>query len=104
MTRNETISRIKQALKTRTGRQWSVSGGRGTAYGWITIKAVAKNAVNKYGELTEADRQLLAAVLGLARPVHHQGVSIPDSDDYYQEYIDRAEGRTPAVFGRPYWD
>lgn len=60
MDRNETIARIKQTLKQRTGRQWSVTGGRGTAWGWITIKAVAKHAANTYGDLTPADQQYLA--------------------------------------------
>lgn len=104
MDRTETITRIKQALKQRTGRQWSVTGGRGTAWGWITIKAVAKHAANAYGDLTPSDQQQLAELLGLDRPVHNQGVSIPAGSDYYQEYVDRAEGRTPSVIGRPYWD
>ena len=28
----------------------------------------------------------------------------PAASDYYQEYIDRATGRTPSVIGIPYWD
>ena len=33
-----------------------------------------------------------------------EGVSIPDRDDYYQEFIDRAEGREPSVNEVPSWD
>ena len=33
-----------------------------------------------------------------------QQAGIPASSDYRQEYIDRAEGRTPSVIGSPYWD
>lgn len=50
------------------------------------------------------DRVELAALLGMERPVHQQGVTIPSSGKYYQEYIDRAEGRSPSVLGVPYWD
>lgn len=39
MGRNETIKEIKSALKQRSGKAWSVTGGRGTAWGWITITA-----------------------------------------------------------------
>ena len=50
------------------------------------------------------DRVELSVLLGLDRPVHQQGETIPASSDYWQEYIDRAEGRSPSVLGVPYWD
>lgn len=37
--RNEAIAEIKRALRERSGKTWSVTGGRGTAWGWITISA-----------------------------------------------------------------
>ncbi len=37
--RDATIRRIKTALKKRSGKTWSVTGGKGTAYGWISIDA-----------------------------------------------------------------
>lgn len=37
--RNAVIARIKSALQRRSGKSWSVTGGRGTAWGWITIDA-----------------------------------------------------------------
>ena len=37
--RDTTIKRIKTALQQRSGKTWSVTGGRGTAWGWITIDA-----------------------------------------------------------------
>ncbi len=40
--RDEAIKAIRAALKRRTGRAWSVTGGRGTAWGWITITAPPK--------------------------------------------------------------
>lgn len=39
--RNEAIATIRSELKTRSGKAWSVRGGRGTAWGWITIDAPA---------------------------------------------------------------
>lgn len=102
--RAEVIARIKRGLRQRSGRAWSVTGGRGTGYGWITIRATKKYAANQWGDLTDADQVLLAKLLGLIFPVHHQGVSIPAGHAYYREYIDRAEGRPPSVCGKPYWD
>jgi hypothetical protein len=37
--RNDAIKRIKSALKKRSGKDWSVTGGKGTAWGWIEIDA-----------------------------------------------------------------
>lgn len=37
MSRDAVCKRIKAALVKRSGKQWSVTGGRGTAYGWIRI-------------------------------------------------------------------
>lgn len=104
LTRDEAIARIRKGLKDRSGRAWSVTGGRGTAWGWIHIRATKKYAANQWGDLTEFDQKLLAKVLGLSQPCHHQGESIPSGSDYWREYIDRAEGREPRVCGRQYWD
>jgi len=126
--RDDTIKRIKTALERRSKKKWSVTGGRGTAWGWITIdapparrtwsnrlKANASPAqlsedYEEYdtgtpdaGHIGPAERAELAQLLGLER-VHHQGVSIAASGEYYREYIDRAEGRTPAKIAQPYWD
>ena len=127
MDRNETIKRIRAALKKRSGKPWSVTGGRGTAWGWINITAPPKrrtgHAVQKpgtvganpedyeykdtgepNGDLTPGEQDELGRLLGLDNPVCHQGESIPAGHDYWQEYIDRAEGRKPSVIGTPYWD
>ena len=131
MHRDEVIKRIRTALKRRSGKSWSVTGGRGTAYGWITIDAPPAQRTWQYiesgrmrkdyphlpeyteipippdskcgGHTSPAERAELAALLGLS-DVHHQGVKIPASSAYWQEYIDRAEGKTPSVYGEPYWD
>ena len=115
LSRAAVISRIRKGLQTRTGRTWSVTGGRGTAWGWIRISAPPARKVcfdkacdrvacthGRY-EMTEDDLAMLSLALG-ERMVHHQGVSIPASSAYYREFIDRAEGRTPEVIGTPYWD
>jgi len=112
--RDEAIQRIKTALKRRSGKNWSVTGGRGTAWGWIRIDAAPKDrryeadgvtlADHAFGYPSLAQRQELGTLLGFDRPSHCQGESIPSSSAYYTEYIDRAEGRTPSVTGTPYWD
>ena len=125
--RNEVIKRIKTALQKRSGKQWSVTGGRGTAWGWIRIdappvrrtwgcrlKADASPAelpedYERY-DTGEPDRTIspqdaaeLARLLGLDS-VHNQGVHVASSSDYWDEYMARAEGRTPAKIAQPYWD
>lgn len=126
--RNEVIRRIRAALQRRSGKPWSVTGGRGTAWGWITIdappalrtwrsrlKADASPAqlpedYEEYdsgqpdGYSSPADRQELAKLLGLDHPVHFQGVQVASSSDHYREYLDRAEGRAPSTIAKPYWD
>ena len=101
--RDATIARIRAALRRRTGMTWSVTGGRGTAWGWIRISSPPARHV-EYGYMSLADRATLGEALGLHRPVHSQGESIPSSGDYYREYVDRAEGRPPCRTGVPYWD
>ena len=98
--RATTISRIRQGLQRRTGRRWSVSGGRGTAYGWIRVTVWGRGA---HPMMTDEERGALGEALGLP-PVHFQGYSNPDSSDYYREAVDRAEGRVPCVDAEPYWD
>lgn len=125
--RDELIAHIRTQLKRRTGRPWSVTGGRGTAWGWIRIDAPPRrrtmhavkvdpnggNAPENWrmedtgepgGSMTDDDRRTLAEALGLPRPVHHQGESIPAGNDYRTEYFDRAAGRPPRTTGEPYWD
>jgi hypothetical protein len=126
MSRDEAIQRIRKALKRRSGKAWSVTGGRGTAYGWLEIDVPPAKRTWAFRETGErdasgfpvyeeydtgqpghhaspTDRAELAALLSIPS-VHHQGHSIPASSDYWQEYIDRAEGRTPSVIGHQYWD
>ena len=125
MDRNEVIKAIRAALKHRSGKAWSVTGGRGTAWGWITIdspparrtsgfrlKAGTLDLPENYEEydtgqpdrlMTPADRAELGKLLGLDR-VHTQGVSIAASSEHYREYLDRANGRTPSKIAEPYWD
>ena len=42
LTTNDACKRINAALKRRSGKDWSVTYGRGTDYGWITIDAAKK--------------------------------------------------------------
>lgn len=101
--RDETIQQIRKNLKQR-GLTWvSVTGGKGTAWGWISIKAQPSKGADKWGSLTDEQRDELAKALGL-EVVHRQGESIPSSSAYYSEYIARSAGESPSVIGQPYWD
>ncbi len=125
--RNETIQRIRKALKARSGKAWSVTGGRGTAWGWITVEAppsrrtwahrLKAGAIMDRPEDYEAyccgesdrcmspeDQAELAQLFGMDVRMCNQNVSIPASSDHYREYIERAEGRTPAKIAQDYWD
>lgn len=99
--RDETIQTIKQSLKARSGKTWSVTGGRGTAYGWITISAPPARR-GDFGYMSDADRAELGALLGVQ--VHSQGVSVAASSAYYREYTVRARGEQPSEIAQPYWD
>jgi hypothetical protein len=101
--RDEAIRRIKAALKRRSGKSWSVTGGRGTAWGWITITSPPARRV-EFDAMTAADKDELGRLLGLDGVAHCDGVQVPAGHDYRLEFVDRAEGRAPAVRGRQYWD
>jgi hypothetical protein len=98
MDRNEAIQRIRTGLRQRSGKSWTVRGGRGTAWGWIDIDVPPAREASRETELPE-----LAKLMNLPK-IHQQGLQIPASNAYYQEAVDRAEGREPTVFGTPYWD
>ena len=103
MDRNETIKSIRTALKNRSGKMWSVTGGRGTAWGWIRISAPPAR-LNEFGSMTDDDRAELGRLLGLDGPAHHQGESVAASSAYYREYVQRANGEQPTEIAKPYWD
>lgn len=126
MERNRAIKEIRQALKSRSGKSWSVTGGTGTAWGWITINSLPSRRTMHYqlkfgmldlpgnweevengqtgGYMTKGDRLELSNLLGFSGSCHIQGELIPSSGDYYQEYVDRSKGLQPSVIGQQYWD
>lgn len=109
------IATIKADLKRRSGKAWSVTGGKGTAYGWIKIDAPPKRRIYSWdgttivsptpgsGQMSLADRTELGKLLGLDF-VHPQGVSIAASGAYRTEYMERAAGQVPTEIAQPYWD
>ena len=95
----EAVVAIRTALKARSGKSWSVTHGRGTAYGWITISAPPKALVDGY--MSPEQTAELAKLLGVDR-VHFQGYSVsPDSRDWA---VARAEGRDGGEKPAPSWD
>jgi hypothetical protein len=130
--RDDAIKLIREALKKRSGKAWSVTGGRGTGWGWITIAAPPARRVGhklnpEYGDVnvhrtdvpmyvdnvdapkeerwytSEADCAELAQLLGLEH-AHCQGVSIPAASDYRRWYVAAARGLEPIGNPTPYWD
>lgn len=99
--RNDVIAKIKAALKFR-GLRYSVTGGRGTGWGWITIDLLP----SVYKKLNDEERETAYHELGnnFGEDHGYTSINIPANMGYYHEYIDRANGRTPSVRGVPYWD
>lgn len=116
--RKDAVKRIKAALKKKTGRVWSVSGGRGTAWNWLRVQAPKKRRVSHkvnpncdrtvyplplgeslYIEYVDkdgtnyytgdADCEALAQAFGLNRKAHFQGLNIsPDEREFYVERVE----------------
>lgn len=113
MERDEAIKTIRAELKRRSGKTWSVTGGSGTAWGWIRINVPPARERFSWDGLDEvgpgnypslADRVLLGLLLGLdSKLAHPQGESVPASYEYRREYVARAKGET-APRATPYWD
>ncbi len=165
--RDDAITQIRAALKQRSGKTWSITGGKGTAWGWITVDAPPRRRTWQYvqtktpesprpgalyrgamgvtperritdgditdldsdpwarealeqgrsliftwevedptepfGHMSPADRKELADLMGLDH-VHYQGLSIPAGSDFREEYLARAQGCEPAVYGSRDWD
>lgn len=99
------ITEIKAALKRRSAKSWSVTAERrGTAYGTIRITSPPKRW-NKYRNITEEDNKELHELFGLSDHISLSGILIMGRRNEYEEYIDRANGRTPSVYADPPdWD
>lgn len=99
--RNNVIRNIKRALKSR-GMDYSVRGGRGTAWGWIHVDLLP--SVDRL--LTPDKRREAYVVLNRAFGLDLQSgqVTIPASSAHYREYLERARGLKPTKIAQPYWD
>lgn len=101
---NEVTKRIKAALKRKTGKTWSVTGGRGTGWDWITVQAPKSRRIScrenpdyvdpwetpneqRYFEYrrkdgknrftSREDCEELALAFGFRKPVLYGGLQIP---------------------------
>lgn len=99
--RSELILAIRAALGRRSGgMRWAVTGGEGTAWGWLSIGAprierIYDSSGNRGGfGMSLERRKLLAQLLGLPRVDSH-GVRVPAGDAAWAEAFDRAAGRAP---------
>lgn len=133
MDRNEAIKRIRTALQKRSGKAWSVTGGRGTAWGWLTIDAPparrtwhfeirddapftddAGNVIpwEQRGDWTN----IPGKTTGSASPDERRELAQLLGKDWchqqgesvppgaWMEYVERAEGKTPTKVYVPDWD
>ena len=100
--RNDAVKAIRAAFKAR-GLRYSVVGGRGTAWGWITIGVLPSEVRGKNRDEVAALYRKLGEDLG-ERMTCGGNIGVPASSEYRREYLDRASGRTPSVKGTPYWD
>lgn len=98
--RDETIAILKAELKARSGKAWSVTGGRGTGWGWIRVVAPPRR---RDGSTMSAEDSAELAKLFRLDHAHHQGVSIPASSAHRREYIARVRGEEFTT-AQAYWD
>jgi hypothetical protein len=97
---------VRRLLRERTGRDWSVTRGRGTAASWMTIHAPPKRRDPKFSSYMRIDDQiLLSAALGYW--VHGQGESVRPGHDVRGAYVFHAAG-VPVpddwTISEPGWD
>lgn len=95
--REEAIKRIRQGLKQRSKKEWSVRGKTGASYGYFTISSPPKR-LGPDGLMTSEERAELSKLLG-GVGVHPQGKTVSPDPGFYEEFVDRAWGRTPARLG-----
>lgn len=98
MDRTAAIAAIRLELRNATGRRWSVRGGTGTSWGWITVTAPPSRMVA--GRMSEQDAAELTELFG--EPAGG-AISIPASPAHYAQAVNRLRGLdTPAPAA--YWD
>lgn len=87
---------IRAGLRNRTGKHWSVTHEGGV----LRITASRKNR-RDHGVLTEESRTELAKALNLPRSaVGSRGVTVPGEHSWHHEYVSRAFGQEPGIYGR----
>lgn len=95
LTPTEAAKLIRQALRQRTGRAWSVRVGRGSVWGWLYINASPARQ-DVYGAMSEIDRVTLRNLLGIENwKAHEQGVMVESHPRNYREYVNRARTGRP---------
>jgi hypothetical protein len=98
--RDEAIKRIKAALKRRSGKAWSVTGGKGTAWGWIEIDATPKNRTWQWIQTTSPEVPSEGAYYGGAyglTPGYRVG---PGAEDRITSPADDPWAREAVEMGR----
>lgn len=102
---------MRRLLKLRTGRAWSVTIGRGTAYSWLHIHAPPSRRVardgspDRDGYMSAADRAMLGSILGQCP--HTQGEQVRPCAGVRESYMWRLAGHeAPADLhiAAPSWD
>lgn len=98
------VKTLRKLLRARTGRDWSVSRGRGTAYSWCHIKAPKARSIDDWGRLSVEDQIVLGSVLGTR--VHEQGESIRTEAGVRGWYLLKAIGANTDGWhvAGPSWD
>lgn len=89
------IGAIRTALRERSGKRWSVRGGRGTSYGQIIINA-QEGRLDSNGNMTEADARELHALLAMGGAVPPGKVCVEPRRRL--EFVARARGEHTAPY------
>lgn len=87
---------IRAGLRNRTGKHWSV-----THEGGVLRITASRKYRRQHGAMTDEARTELARALDLPKSaVGAKGVTVPGEQSWHHEYVNRAFGQEPTVYGR----
>jgi len=88
--RDDAIKLIREALKKRSGKSWSVTGGRGTAWGWINVTAPSARRVGHKAN-PEYDALAFEDQIRIDRTGEGPPSSLDDPDAESRYYMSRED-------------
>jgi hypothetical protein len=92
---------IAKMLRERSGKAWSVKGGRGTGSSWSTISAPPRR-LSDVGGMSPEDQRELSDLLGASDLVHKQGQSMSYGERWH--FLKAARGDFQPTWETHYYN